>query len=262
MTYIAAKVAAFLLAPANLLLILFAAGTLLLFTRRRFKTGRALVVLCVLAWAVIGYTPLVPVLLASLEDRYPASPPLPEQIDGIVVLGGAVDQTISQARGQSTLNAAGSRMIEAARLALAHPEAKVVVSGGNADPWHPEIKEAAVMAKILTDLGVAPDRVVQENRSRDTRENARFTQAIVKPMPDQHWILVTSAFHMPRSVGVFRQIGWSVIPWPSDYRTGGAFQWVNLDLPAVRLTQLFLAVHEWGGLIAYRVLGRTDSLLP
>jgi uncharacterized SAM-binding protein YcdF (DUF218 family) len=258
MSYLSYKILAFLTGPGSLLLSLLMLGILLLWTRRRSPWGRLLVTIAVLAWAVIAYTPLVPHLVANLEDRYPAEPPLPAHVDGIIVLGGAVEPVISQAHGQATVNRAGGRMIEAARLARLHPEASVLVSGGNADPFHPEIKEAATMAEILIELGVSPERIIQEDRSRNTRENAIYAQALVRPSAGQQWVLITSALHMPRSVALFQHIGWSVIAWPSGFRSGGATPWINADLPSARLESLADVAHERIGLLVYRLLGWID----
>jgi uncharacterized SAM-binding protein YcdF (DUF218 family) len=82
------------------------------------------------------------------------------------------------------------------------------------------------------------------------------------PAPSEHWLLVTSARHMARSVGAFRKAGWSVTAWPTDFVTGGPPQWVNEDLPFRNLGLLSQSLHEWIGLVVYRLLGRSDSLFP
>ena len=124
---------------------------------------------------------------------------------------------------------------------------------------------------ILTEMvrqGLDVARITFEERSRNTHENAVLAKELVRPGPDERWLLVTSAYHMPRSVGVFRQAGWPVIPYPVDYRSAGA-----IDLPgalrrlaepdvAVRLVEIDLAVKSWAGLVAYRLMGRTSALFP
>lgn len=100
-----------------------------------------------------------------------------------------------------------------------------------------------------------------ERRSRNTYENAVFTKALVAPKPGERWLLVTSAYHMPRSVGLFRRAGFLVEPYPVDWRIGErvfAFENVSAD----GLFRTDIAVREWLGLLAYRLSGRTGELLP
>ena len=112
-------------------------------------------------------------------------------------------------------------------------------------------------------LGVEESRLVLENRSRNTYENAVFTREMVEPQPGETWLLVTSAFHMPRSVGLFRKAGFDVTPWPADYRTAGTERiGPAQDNVADSLQNLSVATREWIGLVAYRVTGRIDSILP
>ena len=105
--------------------------------------------------------------------------------------------------------------------------------------------------------------MVLENRSRNTVENARFTRQLVAPGPSENWLLITSAFHMPRSVALFRREGFDVIAWPTDYRTTGQ-ETIGLaqDNQIDTLQASSLAVREWIGLIAYRLTGRIDAVVP
>jgi len=112
----------------------------------------------------------------------------------------------------------------------------------------------------LKQMGVAQDRLIIEDRSRNTYENAVFSKQ--QAAQDGNWVLVTSAIHLPRAVGVFRQAGWKVIPWPSNYLTGGDEDWANEDIPVLRLYRLSRTFHEWIGLIYYRWRGWSDSLFP
>jgi uncharacterized SAM-binding protein YcdF (DUF218 family) len=102
-----------------------------------------------------------------------------------------------------------------------------------------------------------------ENKSRNTAENAEFSKELARPRPGETWLLVTSAYHMPRSVGLFRKVGFPVVPWPSDYRTSGR-EGVGFfrDNEVDALQNTTLALREWIGLIAYWLSGRIDSILP
>lgn len=207
---------------------------------------------------VVAVLPVADWALAPLENRFPPPRDLPAHIDGIIALGGAIDAELTKAHGMPSLNEHAERMTSFVALARRYPDAKLVFSAGSASifPGHPTEAEGARM--LFQELGLDPARVIFENESRNTYENAIFSKALAKPQPGENWILVTSAGHMPRAVGIFRQAGWPVIPWPVAYKTGEPF---NISL-AGHFDHLDFAVHEWIGLVAYRLLGRTDALFP
>ena len=145
----------------------------------------------------------------------------------------------------------------------AYPEAKVLITGGSGRLTRTQFREAHDMAAVLSILGIERDRLIIESEARNTRENAVLAKRLADPRPGETWLLVTSAFHMPRAVGCFRRIDWPIIPFPVDYRTEGQPAWwpPRLDLVG-GLGSLGLAVHEWVGLAAYRLTDRTDALFP
>jgi uncharacterized SAM-binding protein YcdF (DUF218 family) len=123
--------------------------------------------------------------------------------------------------------------------------------------------EASGAKRLWLELGVPPERIIIEDKSRNTDENARFTFALLHPKPGQHYLLVTSAYHMPRTVGLFRKAGFDVVPYPVDYRTRG--NWADLEpggLASEGLAHVDLAMREWTGLVMYRLTGRIDSFFP
>ena len=153
-------------------------------------------------------------------------------------------------------------MVRMAALARRYPKAKLVFSGGSGRLGRQDIKEADVLAPFLDILGVTPKRVVYERMSRNTYENARLTYDLVKPKQGENWVLITSAFHMPRSVGSFRKAGWTVIPYPVDYKFTGKEEF-NLSFDfAAGLGGLASGSHEWLGLLFYRLTGKTDAFFP
>ncbi|MCZ7596337.1 MAG: YdcF family protein [Hyphomicrobium sp.] len=116
---------------------------------------------------------------------------------------------------------------------------------------------------MLRDLGVDDTHLLLDRRARNTSENALFAKQLADPRPGERWLLVTSAWHMPRAMGLFRKAGFNVEAWPSDYRTAGpADAWLLFDSPAEGLRRLDFAVKEWLGLLLNRVSGRSDALLP
>jgi uncharacterized SAM-binding protein YcdF (DUF218 family) len=161
------------------------------------------------------------------------------------------------------LNRSGDRFAEALRLALRYPDAKLVVTGGAGVFFTGADTEAEAGARFFTDFGIAADRIVMEPRARNTEENAQFTRDLIAPAAGDTWLLVTSAYHMPRSVGLFRRAGFPVVPWPADYFSTGKESFrLKIDQPAENLSVTTLAVREWLGLLAYRVTGRIDEILP
>ena len=265
MFYVASKAFWLVASPSNALTLAFLAGGALLFTSWA-GAGRALVALAALAYVAIA-TGLPGVwLLAPLENRFArpaADAPAPF---GIIVLGGGMDEAMLATRGALVLGQYGSRMTEGVALALRHPQAVLAFAGGGASlsPSQAGVTEAQAARGFFAAMGLPASRLVLEDRSRNTFENAINLRGVVNPQPGQRWLLVTSGFHMPRAMGVFRQAGFDVVAWPADYLTNGLPSefWRPKFDGAEGLRLVDLAVREWVGLIAYRLTGKTGALLP
>jgi uncharacterized SAM-binding protein YcdF (DUF218 family) len=258
MTFIASKLFWAVMAPGNLLVLLLLAGVLWL-ARSGRRRGLRLVGIVALVLLTIAVMPFGQWLAVPLEARFPV-PSLPEHVDGIIVLGGGVDARASRAHGQTALNDAGDRIVEAAVLARQHPEARLVLSGGEGTMLAYGEQEAAFERALLIELGVPPERIVLEDRSRNTYENAVFSREVAKPGPGEAWLLVTSAAHMPRAVGCFRHAGWQIVPYPVDFRSNPS---PSVDFALSEHLGLIDSVtKEWVGLVAYRLLDRTDAFFP
>lgn len=262
MFFVLSKVLWLAAAPANLLLILAIAGAGACRLGAR-RWGARLLALGLAGLLIGGVSPLGRLLLRPLEDRFPPFVAPGDAPDGIIVLGGAIDQVVSAARGRIAIVDAAPRLTEAVALARRYPQARLVYTGGSAALVAEIGGEAAEARTLWIDLGIDPSRIAIEDRSRNTAENAAFTRALLDPRPGQRWILVTSAYHMPRSVGLFRSAGFQVIPDPVDYRSTGTWRdyGPHRDV-GVGLVALDMAVREWIGLVAYRVAGKIPSLLP
>jgi uncharacterized SAM-binding protein YcdF (DUF218 family) len=260
--FFVSKVIEFLLLPSNVIGFLAGLGLLALIFRRR-RLGRALLVLAVLLLMVGGWSPLGRAALVALEDRFP-QPQLAAPVAGVIMLGGAVDTHITAVRRQGALNEAGERITAIGELSRRFPEARLLLSGGASDLTSPEpVTESAIARDLLVGIGVDPQRIELEERSRTTCENAEQSLLVAKPQAGERWVLVTSASHMPRAVACFRAVGFSVIPYPVDYRTRGPADLRRpVDSIGDGLQVLDLAAHEWLGLAGYRLLGRTGELLP
>ncbi|PWC37967.1 hypothetical protein TSO352_08520 [Azospirillum sp. TSO35-2] len=261
MSFILSKLLWGVVAPGNALVLAVAAGAALLRTRRWQRAGKRLITLAALLLLLVTYTGLGALVAVPLENRFPRAEPT-GRIDGIIMLGGAVNPPITADRGDPSVNEAAERVLAFADLVRRHPEARALFTGGSGRLLGQEYKEDVSARAALLEAGIPEDRVIYEADSRNTWENALFSQDLVKPAPGERWVLVTSAMHMPRSVGIFRRLGWDVIPYPVDYRTRhDATPYIRFEF-GQNLVILDDAVREWIGLAAYRAMGRTDSLLP
>lgn len=248
--------------PSKLWLLIVTLGVILLYSRRK-NLGRSLLSFAVVVVFLTVFLPVHTWLSGPLENRFPRLTELPATVDGIIVLGGAVDQLITAAFGQSSLNDGAERMTETVVLARRYPTAKVVFTGGtaltNASANSP--READVAGLLFENLGLEESRVVLESESRNTWENAVNTKLLVNPQPNEVWLLVTSAQHVPRSIGIFRKVGWEVLPYPTDYRVIPGGRQLNLSF-IEKLQIIDGATKEWIGLLSYYLMGRTSAVFP
>ena len=266
MFFLLAKTVGFFAAPSNLLITLALIGIVLMPTRFA-RAGRRLVVAAVILLALAGLSPLGNAVILPLEDRFPAWDESPNAArgapTGIISLGGAIDTIVSPVRHEVALNEAAERLTAIAELARRFPNARIVFSGGSGRLIYEGSTEAEMAQRLFVSFGIAQERITLEDKSRDTDENARFSRDIVQPKAGERWLLVTSAHHMPRAIGVFRAAGFDVEAFPVDYRTRGA---IDLARPFATLgdglRRTDAAAREWIGLLAYRLSGRTAALFP
>jgi uncharacterized SAM-binding protein YcdF (DUF218 family) len=260
MFFVLSKILWFLASPVNLAIGGLVLASLLAFTRFS-GPWRWLGLICVFVLGLLAFSPLPRIVVRPLEDRFPQQAVNSGKVDGIIVLGGA----IGVAREDIVLNNAAARMTKAVELARAHPEAKLVFTGGGANLLSPVVRTEADGARLLfLGLGLPEHRLVLEDRSRNTVENAVFTRRLVDPKPGERWLLVTSAWHMPRAMGVFRKAGFQVEAFPVDFLSSGEqADYLRPYRKAARgLDIADDAFKEWAGLLAYYLAGYTDALFP
>lgn len=208
--------------------------------------------MCVLAAAT--FTPLGPVLLANLERAGAAQTQLPPQVTGLILLGGFYEPDQATGLAFPDANGAADRLLKFVALARQYPEARLYFTGGEGALNPTGISEADMLPATLRALGFTGfDRLTIEGRSRNTAENAALTKAIAQPKAGENWLLVTSAWHMPRAKLAFEQQKWPVIPAPADFRA------MNLPAYGMRLSALerlqltHIAMREYLGLLAYKI---------
>ena len=262
MFFAVSKILGFFALPSNLLIAVGIAGLVVLCTRFS-RLGSWLVVTSLVLIAVFGLSPLGNVLMIPLEQRFPAWDPSRGAPDGVVVLGGAITPEVSAYRNAVALNEAAERITFAAELARRYPNARIVYSGGSNALLSYGAIEAPFAVRELEALGVAHDRIIAEEQSRNTIENAVYSLLVAQPKPGERWLLVTSAFHMPRSIAAFRAAGFAVEACPVDWRTRGSLDAARFfGSLSEGLARTDAAVHEWVGLVAYRLTGKTRELFP
>lgn len=257
MNFALSKAVGFFAVPSNVIASLAVLGLVLIVFRR--PTGAIVAAVASVALVAAALTPLGNMLLTPLEQRFPAMRFPDDGIDGIIVLGGSYDSQSTAYLSTILLEEDTEPMAVMADLARRYPRARIIFSGGT-DPSSPGPSEAAFAKQYFVSFGIAADRISIEGRSLTTAENARFTANLIHPSPQSRWLLVTSAYHMPRSMGTFRRAGFNVIAFSVGFRTHG---WRDLWWPATTATgnlrRVDIAIHEWLGLLVYRLLGYSDE---
>lgn len=228
---------------------------------RRTATGSAAIASLILF--ITLFTTTGPYLLQRLEDQVPRPAALPENLSCIIVLGGAFENAVMAGRGGIEFNQAVERFTVAARLARLNPTARILVSGGDGSLRDRSGGDAEAAGRFFRSSGLAPERLLLEDQSRTTFENVDNTAGLLRDNGLSGCALLTSAFHMPRALGLFRKQGIDVQPWPTDYRTSG-----NVTLgpdftqPSLNTQMMTTAMREWVGLFGYFVTGRIHTPLP
>lgn len=261
MAFIFGKIGWAIVQPGNLLLLCFIGG-ILLGSCRRDRAAQFLILLAAFGFLVITVAPVGQAMLLPLEQRFAPPAALPAKIDGIILLGGITNPQPLRAGVESAPGGSMRRILAAVELARRYPEAKLAVLGGN-DALEPvSYAETRATVGFIASQGIDRARVVLEQNSRTTHENASFGKELVQPKPGQVWVLVTSAYHTPRAVAAFRAVGWPVIPYPVDYRVD-PHHWLQPQFSLIDgLRETTIASKEWLGLAVYRLLGWTKHWFP
>jgi uncharacterized SAM-binding protein YcdF (DUF218 family) len=248
MLFFLSKTLGFFTVPSNVLSALGLIGVLLLCSSQYARVGRWLLCINVVLLAVIGFLPIGAALTLPLEERFPAWIPTRDTPTGIIVLGAA---------------APAERIVAVAEFAIQYPKTRILVAGGNGSLLVDARPESAFIGRLLESFGIPAGRIELESRSRSTVENAVLSKEIAAPVPGDRWLLVTSAMHMPRAVGAFRQAGFCVEAYPTDLENLGRQDelWVSGSL-ASGLAKVDAAAHEWVGLMFYRLTGQIAELFP
>jgi uncharacterized SAM-binding protein YcdF (DUF218 family) len=218
--------------------------------RKRGLAGSGIVVLL-----FFSLEPVSNALLRSLED-----PPLrtyrPEvTYDVVILLGGLVEDRIEATWGQRAFNEDAERLLETFDLLRKGRARNAIASGGPVSASRTEVVEARSLADQLIAWGIEPERIIVEDHARNTYENAIDSSAIVRARDWKSVLVVTSAFHMPRAYGCFREVGLEVDTLPVDFRSYKSPYSGELIPRAEYLQHSSAALREWFGRGIYRLRG-------
>lgn len=255
------KLAWLVIAPGNFLLILLLISCVLLF-HGKDRSGRLLLAATCVALVSIALFSPHRVLFHPLDTRFETNPPLPQHLDGIIVLSGSEDPVRSRSWNQVAVGGTAERDLTFMAMARKYPEAKLVFSGGTSSLFGGEYTAADVARTMFEEQGLDVARVIFERESRNTYENALLSKKLVQPREGETWLLITTAWHMPRSVGIFCKQQWPVIPYPVDHATNQGSQFSIYFSLSDNLRNLNIAMREWIGLVVYYVTDKTTKLFP
>ena len=255
------KIFWFIFDPGNIFVFVLVFVSVMLWLGKRTVVKWSLLVVMFFV-LLVSIFPIGDKLLVTLENRFPLVDKVPKDIKGIIVLGGVVNQFVSDDRGVVSVGSSVERIVYFCKLAKEYPDAKLVFTGGSGNLFDQSLKEADFVAPLMSQLGLDASRVVFESQSRNTWENAVYSKNIMNPAEGELWLIITSAFHMPRSVGAFRKAGWNVLAYPVDYQTlSTAGQQLGFNFRG-GINSLAFSAHEWIGLTAYWLTSRSSEFFP
>lgn len=255
------KIIWLLVSPDSLLLLLTIISLVLLYIGK-IQLAKKTLTITSLLFIIIALFPIGEWLLYPLESRFNTNPPLPKKVDGIVVLSGAESPELSHIWNQVELGGAAERNLAFLNLARQYSTAKLIFTGGTGSLTKQQYKAADVAEKLFKQQNFDINRIIFERKSRNTYENAIYSKEIAKPLKNENWLLITTSWHMPRSLGIFCKADWQVIPYPVDHQTNKD-NLFRIDFNLSRnLNTLKTGIKEWLGLFAYYLSGKTTSLFP
>lgn len=261
MFFVLSKVFWFVIQPLNLIALLLI-GSALASWRGMAGAARWMRFLAILGLLTPVFLPIDKWLLMPLEMRFLSPDPMPKNVDGIILLGGAQRPSLTAYWKEPELNAAAETLTTFLALARRYPQAKLVFSGGSGDVFRQNLSEENTVRLFFKQQGFDDSRVQYENKSRNTYENGLFSKRLVQPQKNETWLMITNARTIPRAMGVFRALDWNVVPIPADHTVVPDGEWMPQLNLAIAFVQINEGLHEWLGMIAYYFSGKSNELFP
>lgn len=260
MSFYLSKIIWYILNPFNIILIFFLLSFILSFFKLKIISNFFYISTGIFFFISV-ILPTGSYLNYLLEKDYHFSNAHPKKIDGILILSGATNPLLSKEYNQIILNGSAERLIESILLINKFPNAKVVFAGGSGYIFNQNLDHASVAKKLFENIGLKNKKIIYENKSRNTYENILFSKKLIKPKRNETWVLITSAFHLKRSLGIAKKLDWNFIPLATDYRKSKNFSW-NLSFNFFNnMAEFQNASHEWIGIFSYYIMGRSELIL-
>lgn len=250
-----------LIKPDNVLVIGLSIS-IILFILKKDVIAKKLMYVFISLTLIIAIFPIGDWLIYPLETHFDTTAELPEKVDGIILLGGSFVTNTSQYWGKIQTNHFADRIYQFLALLKRYPNAKAIFTGGNADPFKNIPSEAHFAKQLFNNIGIQEGRILFEDKARNTYENALLSQAIANPKKGENWIVISTAWHLPRAVGIFCKQQWPVIPYPADFHTHPDYLFSPTLNLGDHINQLNFGIREWIGLVAYYLTGKTTAILP
>lgn len=218
------------------------------------KIGRGSLLAAVLLVALFG-TPFLPDLLIRRLERAYTPPAAPSQVDAVIVLAGMLDVQQSSEE-YLEFGEAVERILTGMRLVREGVGDKLVIVGGSGDLFNQTKRESVFLRQFAIDFGIPANSILIDPDSRNTYENAVNARKIMEEHGLRSSILITSALHMPRSMGCFRSVGLEPIAYPVDFISDDEGYRFSAIIPDVgHIDHMTRAFHEYFGLLAYKIAG-------
>ena len=259
MSFYLSKIIWLLLNPFNIF-IFFTVFTILLYLFSYKKTGILIFITNSFFLFLISFLPIGNYLIHQIEKEYHLNTVIPENLDGILILGGATNPIMFKEFKQISVNGSAERLIESIELIKKFKNAKIIFIGGSGVINRPDLGHAQVAKSFYKKMGLLENKIIYENNSRNTYENILFSKKIAKPQKDQKWLLITSASHMKRALLIGSKHNWHLIPYAVDFQTMKKLKFIpNLNFLS-NLNAFQKGSHEWLGLITYYLMDRTNKI--
>ena len=253
------KVLWFLFNPINLIILFILIGFLLNLLNY-IKISKYIYIFSFILFFITSVLPSGSYLNFLLEKNFHNMQYNFKNIDGILILSGATNPYLTNIHNQINLNSSAERLVESVILMKKFPKAKIVFSGGSGtiNINHSKFTHSYVANKFFVNMGINANRIIYEKKSRNTFENILFSKNIINPKNNEKWILITSAFHLKRSLAIAKKLKWNLIPYPVDFNKDKKF---NLKFSSFfnflsNISEFNKSMHEWIGIFAYKLMGR------
>ena len=259
MSFYLSKILWLILNPFNIFIFVTLLSIFLYFVKLR-RLSLIIFLINFVFIALISFLPIGSYLIYNIEKEYHSYIKPPDQVDGILILGGATNPLLYNEYNQISLNGSSERLVESVFIIKKFDKAKVIFSGGSGILNRPDFDHAQVAKSFYKKIGIEIDKIIFEDNSRNTYENIIYSKKIANPKINENWLLITSASHMKRALLIADKNNWDLIPYAVDFKNIKEFKLIpNLNLLS-NLNSFQQGSHEWLGLVSYYLMGITDKV--